>query len=224
MKLKLNTNRVHATVKKSLIVAVSFLLAGCSVFGIHGEEEIEYTVIAKDEKFEVRKYAPYIKAYTNIKSNYKDSGRIGFNRLFDYISGNNQAKEKISMTAPVILYPSVVQDEAVKISMTAPVLISENSEGWEYSFVMPSSFTYENTPTPLDSTVKIMLVEEKTVAVLKFNGILDKDDYAEKSIELKKWLNQNNYKIISGAYMAGFDPPWTLPMFRRNEMMIDIEP
>mgnify|MGYP005998593283 CR=1 FL=1 len=222
--VKLSITKHKSVYRFFLLTVVYTLLTACSVFGVRSEEEIKYKVISKQDDFEIREYDSYIKAYTNIDRAYKNAGRIGFNRLFDYISGYNQAQQKISMTAPVIInLIEKPENNNVKINMTAPVLVSQNKQGWQYSFVMPSFFTIENTPKPLDENVKLMAVAKKTVAVYSFNGLLDEDEYQANSQILKRWLKENDYSSVSSSYMAGFDPPWTLPMFRRNEMLIDIK-
>jgi hypothetical protein len=45
----------------------------------------------------------------------------------------------------------------------------------------------------------------------------------EKSEELKNWLTKQGHLAISPLRSAAYDPPWTLPFLRRNEVHIDIE-
>ncbi|MDA1342776.1 MAG: heme-binding protein [Proteobacteria bacterium] len=58
---------------------------------------------------------------------------------------------------------------------------------------------------------------------MTYSGFLSKQVIDEKTNELKSWLGANNYKVILSPRSAGFDPPWTLPFLRRNEVHIDIE-
>ena len=69
-------------------------------------EEAEYTVVLKEENFELRKYEPHILAETIIDGDFEEAGSEAFGRLFDYISGNNKSRQKVAMTSPVSVSPA----------------------------------------------------------------------------------------------------------------------
>ncbi|MGL5049521.1 MAG: heme-binding protein, partial [Fusobacteriaceae bacterium] len=84
-------------------------------------------------------------------------------------------------------------------------------------------YTIETLPIPIDSDILIKQIPEKKVAVLIYSGLLTESKINLKTAELQTWLSQNNYKEISSPRSSGYDPPWTIPFFRKNEITIDIE-
>ena len=117
-------------------------------------ETVKYEVLRKLDRVEIRRYPRIVLA--KVSNCETDS----FGLLFRFISGDNKAKEKVKMTAPV-----VSQDASQEIKMTSPVLSDFSNEGY-MAFVMPSEFSIEATPEPLDSRVKIEELPAKVVAVL----------------------------------------------------------
>ena len=77
-------------------------------------------------------------------------GNIGFRRLFDYISGNNRSRQSIEMTAPVTQAPN-----SEKIEMTAPVTQEKQAGRFRITFLMPSRFSMQTLPQPLDEKVRL---------------------------------------------------------------------
>jgi hypothetical protein len=106
-------------------------------------EEAMYKVLEKDNKFEIRDYAPHILAETIVEGDLEEAGNKAFNRLFRYISGDNRSRKKVAMTAPVSQQPM-----GEKIEMTAPVGQRRVQEKWAVSFMMPASYTLKTLPEP----------------------------------------------------------------------------
>ena len=200
-----------------------FFLAGCSVFGVRSEETPKYEVLVKNENMEIRQYVPYIVANTYVEGSFKDSQSKAFRILAGYIFGDNEKASKISMTAPVVMNPQKAESE--KIAMTAPVTQAPKGEGWEMSFTMPSKFkSIEDLPKPKDSRISFKVIESKSMAVISFSGFWSEEKNQKMSEQLKAWLTQQGeYEPTSEPKFAGYDPPWTLPFLRRNEMMIEIK-
>jgi hypothetical protein len=196
----------------------SLFLAGCSMVGVRNSAEAAYTVILQDGDFEIRLYQPMLVAETVINADYTNSGSIGFNRLAGYIFGNNRQREKIAMTTPVYREP-----QGEKIAMTAPVIQQKVADEWLMTFVMPPEYNLNNLPEPLDPLVNIKSVASKKVAVIRYSGSLSEEIIKEKTHQLNNWLLKKPYKILSTARSAAYDPPWTIPALRRNEVHIDIE-
>lgn len=47
----------------------------------------------------------------------------------------------------------------------------------------------------------------------------------KKEIELLRWIEKGKeYKVVSRPMFAGYDPPWTIPFLRRNEILIEVKP
>jgi DNA gyrase inhibitor GyrI len=196
----------------------TLFLTGCSVLGVMSVEEASYEVVKDNDPIQIRQYKPIVVAQTEVDSNYKEASNQAFNRLFKYISGNNKKQQKISMTAPVS-----IDTKAEEIAMTAPVFQEKSGKFWLMQFVLPSDYTLTTAPIPDDPLITVKEIPGKKVAVLRYSGFLSEQSIAEKTNELNIWLDSEGFKAISSARSAGFDPPWTLPLLRRNEVHIDIE-
>lgn len=193
-------------------------LAGCSVMGIRNTPEPQYQVLLQDGEFEIRGYPSLLVAETLVAANYQEAGRIGFNRLAGYIFGGNTAQHSMAMTTPVIR-----EAQSEEIAMTAPVLQQTEGGQWRMAFVMPDGYRLDTLPTPLDGDVVLKQLPAKKVAVLQYSGSLNENAIASNSQKLLDWLGQQSLTPISPTRSAAYDPPWTLPMQRRNEIHVDIE-
>lgn len=198
---------------------MGFLTAGCSFFGKSSEEQPSYQVVFKQDNKEIRKYGSYLIAKTKISGSFKDAQGKGFRILAGYIFGKNKSQQKIAMTAPVLQKP-----ESEKISMTAPVVIAPNeNKSWTMTFSMPSQFTIKTLPVPTDKRVEIGKIEQRFVAAIKFSGLWGESRNTEESKKLMEWIKSYpEYELISGPMFAGYNPPWTLPFLRRNEILIEL--
>ena len=183
-------------------------------------EEPKYTVLEKTPPFELRSYSPMILAEVQVEGDLDEASSQGFRLIAAYIFGQNQVSEKISMTAPV-----VVEEQAVKgasIVMTAPVSIESNAGKWTVSFVMPAEYSMESLPKPLNSKVKLRQIPAVKRAVIGFSGFYNENKVAERTVELEEWMKTKNLQAASIPKFARYNPPWTLPFMRRNEIMIDV--
>jgi hypothetical protein len=227
----------------SFKLSSSFLLLCLSVLGSPSAMAIEepaYKIISKAGTFEVRQYAPMMVAETLVEGDMDEASNRGFRRIADYIFGNNQtaqggAASKIAMTAPVTVEP-----QSAKIAMTAPVTMgavvpeSGNAAGntgtamaasnkWRVHFVMPSQYTLANIPQPKNTDVKLREIPGKLFAVNSYSGLNTESRVQAKTDELSAWLSAQKLKALGSPQLSRYDPPWTLPMFRRNEIMIEVE-
>ena len=200
------------------LLTVAFL-TGCSVFGIRTSDEPDYQVLNDYGKIQIRHYPALVVAETEVMADYPESSNQAFRRLAGYIFGKNQKQQKISMTAPVIQ-----QQPAETLAMTTPVLQQRSGSVWKMVFVLPKDYSLATAPVPLDKAVVIKEMPAQKVAVIRYSGSLTEQGIDKKSEELTKWLSQQGYKAISIPRSAAYDPPWTLPLLRRNEVHIDIEP
>lgn len=230
----------------TLAAGTTLLQSGCSVFGIRGEEQPDYTVIKKEDSFEIRKYKSYLIAKTSVEGTYDEATKIGFRILADYIFGKNQSQTSIEMTAPVTQKES---QNGQEIAMTAPVLMQpgdsprksdetkngedvqvetraetrSDSGSWTMSFTMPKKFTSKTLPQPTDDRIDIETVPARTVAALVFSGSRNRQANEKKMRDLLQWLeSKKEYEVTGDPVFAGYDPPWTLPFFRRNEILVEV--
>ena len=189
------------------IFAVLILSTGCSLFGIRTTEEMSYKVIKHDGDKEIRLYDPYVAAKTVVKGTYKQAQSEAFRRLAGYIFGKNAKKQKMSMTSPVIYRQN-----------------SSSEESQEMAFKMPSKFALGDLPQPEELRISFEEIPSRLVASIRYSWLAGEKVNQEKAEELKKWLEaQPEYEVVSMAKFAGYDPPWTLPFLRRNEVLIELK-
>lgn len=193
-------------------------LAGCSVMGIRNTSEPEYQVLLRDGNFEIRSYPSLWVAETLVDADYSEAGGIAFKRLAGYIFGGNTQREKMAMTTPVLR-----EADGEDIAMTAPVLQQTEGRKWRMSFIMPEGYSLETLPIPLHADVALKQLPAKKVAVLQYSGSLSEADITRNSQILLDWLSQRSLYPISSPRSAAYDPPWTIPMLRRNEIQVDLE-
>ncbi len=179
-------------------------------------EEPAFKVISKTGKFEIRQYAPYLIAQTWVEGDMDDAGSQGFRRIADFIFGNNQlpggqASGKIAMTAPVAMEPS---------DNTSGM---KSAQRWRVQFAMPRQYTLANIPQPKNAAVTLSEVPEKYVAVHSYSGLNTLQRVQDKTDELLQWVKTSSLVAKGPPQLARYDPPWTLPMWRRNEIMVEIE-
>jgi len=204
--------------KKLITVLTTVFLAGCSVFGIRTADEPNYQVLNNYGHIQIRHYPALVIAQTEVNADYKNSSSQGFKRLAGYIFGGNKKQQKLAMTAPVIQ-----EQEAETMSMTAPVIQQKSGSVWLMAFVLPQDYSVSTAPMPLDPAVLIKKIPGKKVAVIRYSGSLSEQGIEENTEKLQNWITIKGYKAISPSRSAAYDPPWTLPFLRRNEVHIDIE-
>lgn len=214
---------------QSLFLATGLLLStACSVFGNNGDvNEPPYTILQESGSYQVRKYDPMILAQVSVNGNMDKAANQAFMPLFRYIDGNNTSQTKVPMTSPVLQEPDgSAAANSAKIPMTAPVFMNANAASetqWTMSFVMPAHFTLKTTPQPLNPEVKIVEQGARLLAVVTFNGFASPEVRQKQGESINKWATQAGYKVMGEAFYAGYNPPFTLPAFRRNEMLVEVE-
>jgi hypothetical protein len=188
-----------------------------SYIAIRNLEEPSYTVLEKTNGYEMRKYDPYIVAETQITGTYREALNGGFGRIADYIFGNNTTKTSISMTAPVL------ESTSEKIAMTVPVATTiGESQTRNVSFVLPSKYTLETLPTPNNPQVTLREMPGKTVAALRFTWCATESRVADKKAQLQQLLKKDELTATGPAQVAQYNPPLSMPLTRRNEILIEV--
>ena len=180
-------------------------------------EEAEYTVLREEGKFELRKYEPHILAETIVDEQFEEAGNAAFQRLFRYIRGNNKQEQEVSMTSPVGQDPV-----GQKIAMTSPVGQQEQDGNWVVSFMLPASFTLENTPAPLDPRISIREVPARHVAAVRYSGFWSEKNYLRHLKQLQNWIATQWLTPAGEPHWARYDPPFMPWFLRRNEILIPV--
>ena len=200
---------------------VFFLICLFSNFSM-AIEEPSYTVIDQEPPFEIRQYEPMMIAEVMVEGSRDEASNKGFRLIADFIFGNNEASnkesQKIAMTAPVTIEPQ-------KIAMTVPVTIDQASDkGWRVQFVMPKQYTMDTLPKPKNPLVNIKELPGKRYAVIKFSGLNNPEKIENNTKLLRDWVDVKHLQGLGQPQLARYNPPWTLPPWRRNEILIEIVP
>lgn len=203
------------TLSRVLAPLLTILLSACSVFGTAGVKEPRHKTILTDGKISIRQYAPVMLAQVSSSSEGDTSTNPEFRALFRYISGDNRQNAKIKMTAPVI-------NQSEKIKMTAPVITSTAPQNMTMAFFLPQKYNAGNAPQPTNRKIKLVSRPAMTMAVIRFSGSTSKLRVKQMTDKLTAWIKQSRYKITGPAVVAMYNPPWTLPMLKRNEIQIPV--
>jgi hypothetical protein len=204
----------------SLIVRIILLLGLTFTGTAMAIEEPRYSVIENTPPFELRAYEPMIVAEVQVEGDLDTASRQGFQLIAAYIFGRNQVNDGVDNSAPIIIEER--PSKSAKIAMTAPVIVENSAERWMVSFVMPAEYTLATLPKPLDPRVQIRTLPAVKKAVIQFTGFYNSQRVTEKTIELEGWMRGNNLQAIGSPQFARYDPPWTLPFLRRNEILINV--
>ena len=207
--------------RKIIVVSVIVLITiGLASWGpiMSNVEKPDYVVTLSKNNIEIREYKPMITASVRVSGERKEAIRKGFRLVADYIFGNNAISTKIAMTAPV------EQRESQKIAMTAPVQQQLDGQSWEISFVMPKEYSINTLPTPKNSEVTLAEIASKQFVVIKFSGRNTDSNIEQYTTRLEKFAVDNSIQTIGSPKYAFYNPPWTLPFLRRNEVMLELAP
>ena len=189
------------------------LLVGRSAMAV---EEPRYEVTRRLGDVELRRYAPQVRAVTLVDAGLESAMSEGFRRLAGYIFGGNTGRAKIAMTAPVSATP-------VKIAMTAPVSATPADGGQtRVAFTMPAALELQALPVPNDPRVVLEAVPAHLVAVVRFSGTTSDARVSKERAALFSALERAGLKRSGEPTLARYDPPWTLPFLRRNELAVDV--
>lgn len=195
-----------------------FFEAAAGVVGIRLYEEPPFDVISTlTGGIEVRRYAPRLAAQVDLPSVGDQARDEAFRVLFRYIAGGNLAAEKIEMNVPV-----ATEAPAEKIAMTVPVETEQRGNGVRMQFFLPARYTEGTAPRPTDSRVRIARVAEETLAVLRFSGRGEQDEFVKRKLELLKGIAATRWLPRGEATAQSYDAPFTLPFLRRNEVAVAV--
>lgn len=205
-----------------------------SVFGKQTVAEPHFEVLLERAKgsvktaYEIRRYG---ERYVAEASYTSDDDGSPFRLLASYIGvfgdPQNEGAESIDMTAPVMMQHNKKGGEA--IAMTAPVMKSENERGEKtMQFVLPEKYDeLSKIPKPTNPKVHIREIPPAVGAVHRYSGSMDDELCKAMAMALREQLKKDGVDLSEGYVMEeyqfwGYNPPFTLPMFRRNEVWIGL--
>lgn len=191
---------------KKLIFTLVFILVTAGLFlsfsfKMSSIETPDYQVIKKLGEVEIRHYPTMTVAKTLLPSgSYKENSNKGFRTIANYIFGNNEANQKIAMTAPVVM---------------------DMSDSPSMYFVMPRKYGKDQLPKPGSDAVQLDEVGEKTLAVIRFGGYSDDEKIEKHRQQLETILKENDIQTKGGYLYMGYNAPWDF-INRRNEVAIEV--
>lgn len=167
---------------------------------IHAIEEPAFAVQQSwdQEQIEIREYAPRIMAVTEMNGREDD----GFRVLAAYIFGGNTREQQIAMTAPV------------QQTMSGPA---------EMAFMMPAEYAFDDLPAPNDQRVAFREAPAYTAAVIRFSGWANAEKADKHWQKLRSFLIKEGIEVIGEPTLNQYNPPWTLPFLRRNEIIVPVK-
>lgn len=203
----------------ALVVVPLIALSGCNM----GQyDEPAFTATKAENGIEMRDYAPVIAAEVEVAGERKEAISKGFRLIADYIFGNNEPKANIAMTTPVIQQASD-KKEGESIAMTTPVMQQGRGQRWKVQFIMPPEYTLETLPKPVNPLVKIKKIAGKKMVAIRYSGSTGDENVAKHTALLMDHVKANKLATKGEPVLAFYDPPWTLPFMRRNEIMLELK-
>lgn len=118
--------------------------------------------------------------------------------------------------------PVATEAPAEKIAMTVPVETEQRGNGVRMQFFLPARYTEGTAPRPTDSRARIARVAEETLAVLRFSGRGEQDEFVKRKLELLKGIAATRWLPRGEATAQSYDAPFTLPFLRRNEVAVAV--
>lgn len=188
-------------------------------------ETLKCRVLKQTDQYEVREVERYYIAETTMpgKTGFDFNGASqGFNVLAEYLFGKNTTSLPMDMTTPVITRK---QSDGEKMDMTTPVMTTKSGDNWTMSFVLPSKYG-ANLPQPKDPSVRIKEVPQRIVAVTAFSGFVTDEDVKLRESSLRDAVRKDSqFQVKQNACVeiSQFNPPFTLPFTRRNEISLEVE-
>jgi len=182
---------------KKIIFFIFYTMTFFSYSNVMAYEESKYGVVKSNEIYEIRKYSDRL-AVQVVNTNQNNS----FQKLFNYISGNNETNEEIKMTTPVTQM--------------------KKNGNMTMQFYLPANFNKDNVPNPSRSDVEIINIEGGYYAVTRYSGRASDKNFIKHKEILENELKKDNISIVGPAIKATYNSPFTLPMLRRNEAMFEI--
>lgn len=204
-----------------------------SVFGRQTVAEPPHEVLLNrqngDVAYEIRRYHERFAAEAEYPAGGNDDG-TPFRLLAKYIgvfgTPENEGSQAIAMTAPVVKE----EKGGTPIAMTAPVTMQQEDNGKKtMQFILPKKFdAMDKIPKPTNPAVHIVELPPAVGAVHRFAGsdisMTRGKKIADTLVEQleKDGLDLSGMNVMNEMNVWGYNPPWTLPPLRRNEVWLPL--
>jgi DNA gyrase inhibitor GyrI len=164
-------------------------------------EQPHYSIVRTDGDFEIRDYAPMLVAEVVCEGDQDQATSKGFEKLFAYISGKERDGDKIEMTSPVLHERLDEKRYAIR-------------------FVMPQKWTRDTLPPAKGQDVTFTEMAAQRVASVRFSGTAGADTLQKQTARLREWMSGAGLQADATPLFAIYDPPFSPPPARRNEVLI----
>lgn len=180
---------------------------------------------------EIRRYAPVLVAEVTLEGmDMREALGSGFRQIAGFIFGKNiapgggDASAKVAMTSPVTL-EAAAEPSSQKIAMTAPVTAEAvGAQEYKVSFIMPSEYSKETLPKPINDKVQIKEIPARTMAALAWGGKSPSQELMEaKAAELKAALAGAGVEASGKVHLWQYHPPFAPAWMRRNEVLLEVQ-
>ncbi|MEU9504777.1 heme-binding protein [Micromonospora sp. NPDC048170] len=176
-------------------------------------EQQPYRVVARHPGFELRRYPAHLVAEVRAEGAFERAALDAFGPLGAYVDGANRSRRAIARgTGP----------ETIKL--TAPFVQEEGDrpDHWLAWLVMPSGFTPDTLPEPVDPRVHTRVVPEQLAAAVRFAGRSTAEAFDRRAIALGRAVTAAGLRPAGAVRYARFDRPWKPWFLRHNEVVLPI--
>lgn len=165
-------------------------------------KELKYQILKSYDKIEIRLYEPFLVAEVHCLGVRKEAIRSGFRILASYIFGDNI--------------------DSAKMPMSIPVTQQKIEEGWKIRFMLVHTSVLNDLPKPNNQLIKLLSVSGKKFAVIRFSGVPNDEKIQRYTIQLQEFAELHKWPLDKNPILAFYNPPWTLPFLRRNEILFEL--
>ena len=159
-----------------------------------------YQVLESHPGFELRDYAEHTLVTKPMAGSMGSAAYGAFRYLVNYLGGENQSRQQIAMTAPVVQQRS--------------------DRGFDVSFVMPDGM--RDVPQPMGSDMRVEQIPGKLMAAKRFTGSASDELFEKKAKQLMDAVKAAGFEVAGEVQYARYNGPWTPPILRRNEVLVAV--
>lgn len=179
------------------------------------ELEIPSRTLQEDGMFSIRRNPGALVAEVSLP---EDGANISaFRILYAYLSGDNTPEGRGTIPAPEMRSSA---PKGPRLAMTVPVTTDADKTATIMRFYLPEG----PVPLPWDQRITLKRLPAETIAVIRFSGLGMEGQMNSAESSLRTWLGQHGATATGPARRAFYNPPWTFPWDRRNEVWIPIDP
>lgn len=200
-------------------------------------DEPRHQIVDTPDGFELRDYAPYIVAETEVTADFAQASDPAFRRLVDYVQGNNVGGRRLPMIAPVMQQrlqhpldtnttidrPAPTQAQAQDQRPARESADDPTAQRWLFRFALPKEYRLPMLPRPLDEQVRLRRLEPGRVAALRYRGNWSEERFREKADELLEHLHVARLVPVGTPVFARYNTAFVPWFLRRNEVLIQVE-